>query len=169
MIELQWSLVLICVHYSSFSSPVFKFLIFFCRCHRDFIAWSWSDLPSCLPRLPDFLQIQPCEGQFLSLPLSSYVKYTQFSHYMIFIFSLLQTIKTNVIGTLNMLGLAKRVGARLDWTCSDLFLFSVCFFWTRWFIPCNASLGFYWHRHPRFMVIHSCTPRLKTTGATSTL
>jgi hypothetical protein len=25
----------------------------------------------------------------------------------------LQTIKTNVIGTLNMLGLAKRVGARL--------------------------------------------------------
>jgi FlaA1/EpsC-like NDP-sugar epimerase len=26
----------------------------------------------------------------------------------------IQTIKTNVIGTLNMLGLAKRVGARLE-------------------------------------------------------
>ena len=29
----------------------------------------------------------------------------------------LQTIKTNVIGTLNMLGLAKRVGARYETTC----------------------------------------------------
>lgn len=28
---------------------------------------------------------------------------------------MLQTIKTNVIGTLNMLGLAKRVGARYDY------------------------------------------------------
>jgi len=31
----------------------------------------------------------------------------------------LQTIKTNVIGTLNMLGLAKRVGARLEFFSND--------------------------------------------------
>jgi len=35
------------------------------------------------------------------------------SNYLTFKGITLQTIKTNVIGTLNMLGLAKRVGARL--------------------------------------------------------
>lgn len=41
---------------------------------------------------------------------------------------MLQTIKTNVIGTLNMLGLAKRVGARFDKTWfRSLFIFTVSF------------------------------------------
>lgn len=33
-----------------------------------------------------------------------------------------QTIKTNVIGTLNMLGLAKRVGARLEYLILQQYL-----------------------------------------------
>ncbi|RRT38689.1 hypothetical protein B296_00039812 [Ensete ventricosum] len=38
-------------------------------------------------------------------------------------FDIYQTIKTNVIGTLNMLGLAKRVGARWIYACGMLFNF----------------------------------------------
>lgn len=47
------------------------------------------------------------------------VKYQRIAFDAVFLnFFKFQTIKTNVIGTLNMLGLAKRVGARLeDWKC----------------------------------------------------
>uniref|UniRef100_A0A3Q7GNU6 UDP-glucuronate decarboxylase n=1 Tax=Solanum lycopersicum TaxID=4081 RepID=A0A3Q7GNU6_SOLLC len=51
-----------------------------------------------------------------------------------------KTIKTNVIGTLNMLGLAKRTGARSE----------------------SSSLCFYSHRLLRSTEIHSCTLKTET-------
>ena len=95
-----------------------------------------------------------------------------------------QTIKTNVIGTLNMLGLAKRVGARLVLinTCLWIFLetrilcyfFFLCQFLYR-FLPNslnNRSLfcsEFCWPQPLKFMVILLSILKKRNTGVMLTL
>lgn len=40
----------------------YNVILFFNRCYRAIVDWGRSDLPSCMPRFSNFLQIQSCEG-----------------------------------------------------------------------------------------------------------
>lgn len=76
----------------------------------------------------DLLQVQPREGKMShciqgvhNLIEKISVLYLLFT-VVVRLHCMAQTIKTNVMGTLNMLGLAKRVGARFE---SSLYLYDV--------------------------------------------
>lgn len=64
-----WKYLLLCCSPQSLSEQHFICWLTWIIFRRDgaVISWSWSNLPSCLPCLPNFLQIQSCEGRCLLL------------------------------------------------------------------------------------------------------